>query len=182
MTVAPEHLREGAALAETVQQIEIEAPIEAVWAEVTKVGSVQRAMLDTVLATTFEVGAPVRYTSRDGRRTFVVGRVVEVEEPTLFSHTYRLTTGDDPTTLVTWALEEITPGRVRVTLRHSGWPQAAKQMERHAATWVAILADLKRLTEGGDISARTKVQYSLMRAFLWAMPAKTKTENVEVPE
>lgn len=55
-------------------------------------------------------------------------------------------------------------------------------MERHGATWATILADLKRLTEGGDLSARTKLQYAVMRAFVWAMPAKTKTENVEVPE
>lgn len=181
MTGPPE-LKEWIALAESVQQIEIEAPIEAVWAEVTKVGSVQRAMLTTVLDTTFEVGAPVRYTSRDGGRTFVVGRVVEVKEPTLFAHTYRLTTADDPTTLVTWSLEELAPGRVRITLRHSGWPEEGKRMDQHGATWRTILSDLKRLLEGGDLSAKTKAQYALMRAFTWAMPAKTRTENVLVDD
>lgn len=168
-------------MAEIIQQIEIEASIEAVWAEVTKVGSVQRAMLDTVLATTFQEGSPVRYTTRGGGRTFVVGRVVKVQAPTLFSHTYRLTVGDDPTTLVTWSLEQLDAGRVRVTLRHSGWPEPGKRMDKHGATWVGILADLKRLVEGGNLRAGTRAQYAMMRALIWAMPAKTKTENVEVP-
>jgi len=168
-------------LAELVQQIEIEAPIEAVWAEITKLGTVQRPLLDTVLATTLEPGAPLRYTTVDGRRTFVVGRVVEINEPTLFSHTYRLTTSNDPLTLVTWSLETLGSGSVRVTVRHSEWPEQTKSLDAHSRTWAGILAELKRLVETGDISRRTKARYALMRAFVWAMPAKTKSENVEVP-
>lgn len=66
-------------MVELIQQIEIDAPIGAVWAEITKLGTVQRPLLDTVLATTLEPGAPLRYTTPDGRRTFVVGRVVEAD-------------------------------------------------------------------------------------------------------
>lgn len=167
-------------MAELVQQIEIEASIDAVWAQITKLG-LQRPLLDTVLATALEPGAPLRYTTRDGRRTFVVGRVVEVRPPTHFSHTYRLTTSDDPVTLVSWSLDELGPTRVRVTVRHSGWPETVKRIDAHSKTWAAILAELKNTMETGDISRRAKARYLLMRAFTWAMPAKTKTENVEVP-
>lgn len=168
-------------MAELVQQVEIDAPIEAVWAEITKIRAIQRPLLDTVLETTLEPGAPLRYTTPDGRRTFVVGRVVEVSEPTLFSHTYRLTTSNDPLTLVTWSLETLASGSVRVTVRHSEWPEQTKALDAHSTTWAGILAELKRQVETGDISGRTKARYALMRAFIWAMPAKTKTENVEVP-
>lgn len=168
-------------MAELVQHIEIAAPIEDVWAEITRVGTVQRPLLDTMLDTTFEPGAPLRYTSKDGKRTFVVGRIVEVRKPELFSHTYRLTTSDDPTTMVAWKLEALGPASVRVTLRHSGWPDGAKAMDAHSKTWVGILSELRNVIETGDVSGRTKTRYALMKAFMWAMPAKTRTENVEVP-
>lgn len=169
------------ALAEFVQQIEIDAGIDIVWSQITRLG-LQRPMLDTVLASTLQPGEPLRYTTRDGRRTFVVGRVVEVRPPTLFSHTYLLTTDDDPLTLVTWTLDELGPSRVRVRVRHSGWPEGTKRMDAHSKTWAGILAELKNEVETGDISRGTKARYLAMRAFAWALPAKTKTENVKVPE
>lgn len=79
-----------------MQQIEIQAPIASVWAEITKLGSVQRPLLNTVLETTFEPGSPIRYRTADGKRTFVIGRIVEVSEPTLLSHTYVMTLHDEP--------------------------------------------------------------------------------------
>jgi hypothetical protein len=43
---------------ELLHSIEIAAPIEAVWAELTRLDGRQRAMMDTVLESTLEVGAP----------------------------------------------------------------------------------------------------------------------------
>lgn len=168
-------------MADMMQQIDIAAPIEAVWAELTKLGSVQKAMMDTILDTTLEPGAPLRYTSRDGNRTFIVGRIVDVQPPSRLSHTYVLTTRDDPPSLVTWTLEQLTSGVVRVTVAHTGWADSATGLDRVDKTWAGILAELKRLLETGDVSFRLKTQYGIMRMFLWAMPAKTKTANVEVP-
>ncbi|MGB5953244.1 MAG: SRPBCC domain-containing protein [Ornithinimicrobium sp.] len=169
-------------MAELIQRIEIQATINAVWAEITKLGTVQRPLLNTVLETTFEPGEPIRYRSANGKRTFVVGRIVQVEAPRLLSHTYVMTMYDEPPTLVTWTLEEIAPDLVQVTLKHEGWPQESKTMDKHGKTWVGILADLKQQVETGDVSAKTKVSHALMTTFMFAMPAKTKSENVEVPE
>jgi len=169
-------------MAELIQQIEINAPIESVWAEITKLGSVQRPLLNTVLETTFEPGTPIRYRSANGKRTFVVGRIVEVQAPRLLSHTYVMTMFNDPPTLVTWTLEELEPGRVRVTLKHAGWQEDGKTMDKHGKTWSGILGDLKHQVETGDVSTKTKVSHALMTAFMFAMPAKTKSANVKVPE
>lgn len=165
-----------------MQQIEIEAPIEAVWAEITKLERVQRPLLNTVLETTFEPGSPIRYRTSDGRRTFVVGRIVEVEAPRLLSHTYVMTMHSDPPTLVTWSLEEMSQDRVMVTLRHSGWAEGNANMGKNDKTWAGILADLKHQVETGDVSTKTKVSHSLMKTFMFAMPARTKSENVAVPD
>jgi uncharacterized protein YndB with AHSA1/START domain len=163
---------------ELVHTIEIAAPIADVWAELTKLDGKQRAMMDTILAATLEKGEPLYYRSPDGKRVFIAGRIVDVEPPHRLSHTWRLLTRDDPWTLVTWELTD-TAGRTRVTLRHTGWPTTPRAVEN---TWKFVLGELKRLLETGDISAGTKLRYAFMRAFMWAMPKRTRTENVPEPE
>ena len=164
-----------------LQTITIAAPITTVWAEITKLGAKQRAMLDSVLRTTLEVGAPLYYTSEDGKRVFIVGRVVEVDPPYRLVHTQRLTMRDDPPTLVTWELAEI-EGGTRVTLRHTGFPDGTKKLDSVDRTWVGILRGLRRLLETGDIGAGAKARYALMRTFMWALPSGTRAENVTVPD
>lgn len=167
-------------MADLVHRIDIAAPIAAVWAELTRLGVRQRAMMDTVLDTVLEPGAALRYRSPDGKRVFIVGRVVEVDPPRRLAHTQRLTTRDDPWTLVTWDLEEVAGG-TRVTLRHSGWPADTKGLDKVDSTWAMILPELKRLLERGDISSGLKARYALMRAFMWTMPARTRPDRVPEP-
>lgn len=161
-------------------QIEIAAPREAVWAELTRLDGRQRAMMDTVLDSALEPGAPLYYRSPDGRRVFIVGRVVEVDPPRLLSHTQLVTTRKDPFTLVTWLLEE-TPAGTLVTLTHTGWPTDTPKLDAVDRTWGMILPALKRLLETGDIPLGLKLQYVAMRAFMWAMPASSKPDNVPEP-
>jgi uncharacterized protein YndB with AHSA1/START domain len=165
---------------ELVHSIEIAAPIEAVWAELTRLDGRQRAMMDAILESTLQPGAPLYYKSPDGRRVFIVGRVVEVDPPKRLAHTQRLTMRDDPFTLVEWSLEE-TAGGTRVTLRHSGWPADTRDLHKVESTWASILPELKRVIETGDISTRLKLQYAGMRAFMWALPSRTRTANVPPP-
>jgi hypothetical protein len=44
-----------------------------------------------------------------------------------------------------------------------------------------ILPELKRLLETGDVSRGVKTRYALYRAFTWALPKRTRTENVPPP-
>lgn len=165
---------------ELLHSIMIAAPIEKVWAEITRLDGKQRAMMDAVLDSTLEPGAPLYYRSTDGKRVFVVGRVVEVDPPRLLSHTQRLTMRDDPWTVVSWELEEV-DGGTRVTLRNFGWPEDVKRLDKVDATWKGILTALKQVVESGDVGGGLKFQYAMMRAFMWAMPASTKSENVPEP-
>jgi uncharacterized protein YndB with AHSA1/START domain len=158
----------------------IRAPIGAVWDELTKLDGKQRAMMDTVLDSALAVGAPLYYKSPDGKRIFIVGRVLEVEPPRRLSHTQRLTTRDDPWTVVTWELTEV-DGGTQVTLRHTGWPADTPKLDQVDSTWAMILPELKRLLETGDISRGLKARYALWRTFIWAMPARTRTDHVPEP-
>jgi uncharacterized protein YndB with AHSA1/START domain len=168
-------------LPDLMQTITIKAPITTVWAEITKLAGRQRAMMDAVLRSTLEPGAPLYYTSQDGKRVFVVGRVIEVTPPSRLVHTQQLTMRDDPPTVVTWELTEIGDG-TRVTVRHTGFPPETRKLDSVDKTWAGILRELKRLLETGDISTGLKVRYAVWRLFMWAMPAKTRRENVTVPD
>ncbi len=173
--------RPGGASSEVLRHsITIAAPIEKVWAEITKVGARQRAQLDSVLETSFRPGDPLYFRSEDGSRTFMVGRVLECDPPTIFSHTRVLTMRDDPLTVVSWRLEAVAEG-TRVSLINGGWPADAK-MEKVDATWKGILASLKQVVETGDVTPRQKATLFMMRTFMFMMPSKTKSENVTVPD
>ncbi|MEP7763828.1 SRPBCC domain-containing protein [Sanguibacter sp. 25GB23B1] len=158
----------------------IAAPVEAVWAEITKVGTRQRAQLDSVLTTTFLPGDPLYYTSEDGSRVFMVGRVLEVDPPRTFRHTQVLTMRHDPVTVVEWHLEPDVGG-TQVTLVNSGWPDAAA-MAKVDTTWEGILANLRSVVETGDVPGRQKMTLFFMRTFMFMMPASTRTANVVVPD
>lgn len=159
-----------------VTSIEIAAPVEKVWAEITKTGSVQRPLYNTVLDTDLKPGSPIKYYSPDGKRIFVIGRVVEVEPPRKLSHTYMFTTKDEPPTLVTWELEA-SAGGCRVTVTHSGWTEAHKAPEKSAGGWREILGLLKSEIETGQIPLKTRIMYAVMDRMMFIMPKSTLAEN-----
>lgn len=161
-----------------VVSIEIKVPRQRVWDEITKLGRVQRAVMNTLLESALVPGAKLRYYSPDKKRVFVVGKVVEVLPPRRFSHTYMFTTRPETPSLVTWELEEIAGG-CRVTVTHSGWTDQVKTHKGVGGGWRQILAVLKAELETGDISFKTKLLYGMMGAFMFMMPQTTKTAEVE---
>jgi uncharacterized protein YndB with AHSA1/START domain len=169
----------ASALPDHVASIHIDVPVERVWREITQSGRIQRALYNTVLETELRPGARLRYYSPNRKRVFIVGEVVEVDEPHRFSHTYWFTMwkGGGPT-LVTWELRE-EAGGCRVTVTHSGWTSAHEAAEKTGAGWKEILGLLKQELETSTIPLKTRMMYAVMNAFLFMLPAGTKTENVE---
>ena len=159
-------------------QIDIAAPVEAVWAEITKTGRVQRPLFNTVLESTLEPGAKLRYYSPDRKRVFVVGEVVDIEPPRRFTHTYVFTTTMEPPTLVTWELEPIPEG-CRVTLTHGGWTDAHANPEKSRAGWAQILELLKAEVETGQIPFKTRMLYGIMGSMMFMLPKSTRVDAVE---
>ena len=166
-------------LPEQVASIHIGVPVEQVWAEITKLGRVQRALYNTVLDTELRPGARLRYYSPNRKRVFIVGEIVEVEAPVKLSHTYWFTMwkGGGPT-LVTWELKEESGG-CRVTVTHSGWTTDHEAAEKTGVGWRQILGLLKQDLETGTIPLKTRVMYTVMNWFLFAMPRTTTIAHVE---
>jgi uncharacterized protein YndB with AHSA1/START domain len=158
-------------LPDRVCQITIGVPVQAVWDEITKTGSIQRPLYNTVLSIELEPGGRLRYSSPDGNRVFVAGEVLELDPPHKLRHTYIFTMSPDAVTEVTWELEEVPEG-CRVTLTHAGWT-SEKDARKHEAGWIEILGLLKSELETGDIPGKTKLAYWLQGKFMWMMPRTT---------
>lgn len=166
-------------LPEHVVSIHIAVPVRQVWDEITKTGGIQRALYNTVLDTELKPGATLRYYSPDRKRVFIVGEVVAVDAPRSFSHTYLFTMWKSGgPTLVTWELEEENGG-CRVTVTHAGWTAEHEAPEKVAAGWREILGLLKQDLETGTIPFKTRLMYTVMGWFMFAMPKQTTTEYVD---
>lgn len=165
-------------LPDHVCSIVIRVPVAQVWDEITKTGSVQRPLYNTVLDIDLRPGGRLRYSSPDRRRVFVAGEVLEVDAPRRLKHTYIFAMKPEPVTVVTWELEEVPEG-TRVTLTHAGWTDEHTAPEKHEAGWNEILGLLKSELETGDIPGKTKFVYWMQGLFMFALPKTTKAEYVD---
>lgn len=163
---------------ERVASIFINAPIQRVWDEITKTGSLQRALYNTVLIGDLSPGSRIRYSSEDHRRVFVVGEVIEVTPPTRFVHTYIMTMHTDPETTVAWDLIS-EDGGCRVTITHSGWTDEHRTADKTAKSWGEILGLLKSEVETGSIPLKTRITYRMMGLFSFALPKRTSAGHAD---
>ncbi|MDX1493194.1 MAG: SRPBCC domain-containing protein [Longimicrobiales bacterium] len=165
-------------LPDHVCSIVINVPMEEVWGEITKTGAIQRPLYNTVLDIELEPGGKLRYSSPDGTRVFVAGEVLELDAPRMLKHTYIFAIKPEPSTVVTWRLEEV-PGGTRVTVTHSGWTDEHSAPEKHEAGWTEILELLKSELETGEIPLRTRVLYWIQGLLTFALPKTTRKEYVD---
>jgi len=164
-------------LPDHVLRIDIQVPVERVWDEITALGRVQRALMNTILETSLVPGAKLRYYTPNRKRVMVVGEIVEVVPPRKLVHTYMFTMRPETPSLVTWELAPIAGG-CRVTLTHSGWTDQLKTHGSVVSGWTQILAVLKAELETGRIPAKTRMLYAMMGAFEFMLPKTTKVEEV----
>ena len=163
---------------EKVFSIDIAAPVERVWQEISRTNARCRPMFGTMLVVKLEPGAPLRYRSMDGRHTFVAGEVVEVLAPRRLVHTFVFPNLPDAPTLVTWELAAIGNG-TRVTVTHSRFDGETKTFKAVYGSWPKILALFKRVIETGDVGVGTKMKHWLMGAMAGVLPESLRTEVVE---
>jgi len=161
-----------------VHVVEINAPIAAVWAEITKLRQIQKPMFNTVLETDFKPGSRMIYRSEDGKRVFILGEIKEYVPPTRFVHTFRFTNLREASTLVEWQLQQI-GALTRVTVTHSKFVDQQKTADAVRTSWVGILANIKAVVETGNVPLTTRLKHALMSAFMFMAPKETLRENVK---
>ena len=148
-----------------VFEVRIKGSIQAVWEEITKRGAVQRFCFDTVLESDLKPGSPYRFKSPNGKYTFTQGKILEVDPPRRFVHTYQFSHLQDPPTRVTWELEQV-GDEVKVTLLHDQFDTETQTYKMVKGGWASILKNLKAVIETGDIPLGMKMQYFIWRLFM----------------
>lgn len=156
--------------------IDIAAPIDTVWAEVTKLNQIQKPFFGTVLETDFKPGSRLLYRSEDGKRVFILGEVIECDAPRKLIHTFRFVGVKETPTRVEWSLE--TRGNTtRVTVTHSQFVDQKQTAKAVLTSWPAILGDIKAVVETGDAPWKTRMRNWFMTTFAFMAPKDTLIEN-----
>lgn len=159
-----------------VHQIFINAPIQKVWDALTAEGEVLPFFFNSVLhTTTLAPGAPVRMRTKDEKYTGVVGEVLELNAPYLYSMTFKFTNFDDPTCKVTHNLEE-KDGGTQYTLTSEKFTPGSKTQKQMKQGGDFIAKTLKGCVETGKPPFSSKLLLTMIGMFSIFTPKKCKTE------
>jgi len=155
----------------------IAAPIDKVWAELTRTDTVLPFFFNAVCKTTgLRRGAPVRMRSKDGKYTSVVGEVLEFEPPYRYAHTFRFTAHDDPECVVRYELKEA-GGGTEFTLINENVPAGTKSEKYMAQGGTFITDNLKAIVETGRPTPGGRFALFMMGLMAPFTPARCRSEN-----
>lgn len=160
-----------------VFRVIIRAPIQKVWAELTRTDSVLPFFFNGVCKTPgLAVNAPIRMQSKDGKYTSVVGEVLEFEPPHRYAHTFKFTNLDDPPCIVRYRLREIDEG-TEFTLINENVPAGTKTEKYMTSGGAFISNNLKALVETGKATLGGRFALFMMGLFAPFTPKECKSEN-----
>lgn len=160
-----------------VYEVIIRAPIEKVWAELTRTEMVLPFFFNAKCVTTgLETGAPIRMRTKNDKYTSVVGEVLEWDPPRCYAHTFRFTNLDDPPCVVRYLLEETDDG-TRFTLETEGVPAGTKTEKYMRQGGAFITRNLKALVESGKATAGGRFALAMMGLFAPFTPKRCLSEN-----
>lgn len=158
-------------------RVRIRSTPERIWNELTKIGEPQAAVFNACLhVEALAPGAMLQMRTVDGRHVLVVGRVVEVDAPRRYAHTFRFTHFDDPECTISYDIAGL-DGDVEVRLSIDDLPaltQTEKEMLRGATM---ILVSLKSVAETGRPKASTRIMYALFARIGFLLPERTRAKH-----
>lgn len=164
-------------MSDKVFKIQIQAPIERVWRELTKTDEAQGAVYNAWLTTTvLGEGAPLQMRTGSGKNVMVDGRVLVLKPHTHFAHSHRFTQYDDPVCEVHYMLAEVAGG-TEVTMRiknSSAGSRTEKDMSSGAGF---ILNNLKGLAEGKGLRLSVRFMYFMMEHMEFVLPKRCRSVN-----
>ena len=158
-------------------RVVIRAPIDKVWAQLTRTDAVLPFFFNSVChTTTLGKGAPVRMRSEDGKYTSVVGEVLEFEPPYRYSHTFKFTSMDDPPCIVRYQLKEVDEG-TEFTLINENVPAGTKTEKYMTQGGKFITENLKALLETGKPTTGGRIALFMMGLFAAFTPKQCRSEH-----
>lgn len=169
-------------MSKLISTIFIKGSIDAVWKEITKTGEAQKCFFNNVMHTTgLRPGATIQMRSISNKFVAVVGEVLEIDPPKLFSHTFKFTNYDDPFCKVTYKLKEV-EGGVEFTLISEDMLEGSKTEKQMTSGGEMIAKALKGIIEDGRPPFSTRLLHTVIALMESFTPAKCKVENWPMEE
>lgn len=160
-----------------VYRVIIKAPIETVWSELVRQTAPRPFFWNSTWdASKIAPGEPFRMLSADKRAVGVVGEFLEMKPPHLLSHTFRLTSLDDPPSKVTYTLRETAEGVefCLITENIAAGSKSVKSMDGGAKF---IVENFKSFVETGRSTFGGQMTNALMGLMGGMVPKALRAEN-----
>jgi len=167
--------------AQRVFQVVINAPVDAVWKEITRTDAPIACFFNSRMhigRAGLAPGSKIAMRTPNGKLTGVVGAILEVDPPRRLSHTFKFTRLDEPECTVTYDLKPINSGTAtEFTLTITDLPlntKTAKQMEMGGKL---ITKTLKAVLETGRPTLDVRFFYALFGVLAVFEPARCRSEH-----
>lgn len=165
-----------------VFKIHIKGSVNDVWREITKTHEVQKAMFDAQMHTDGLVpGGVVCMRTANGKYTSVVGKILKIEEPRIYSQTFRFTTNNDPECIITYELEA-KDGGVDFTLTCENMSVGTKTTKQMKQGGHHIVKTLKSVVETGKPPVSVRLLYGLFKLLGPLTPKSALSTNWPLPK
>jgi len=164
-------------MSKAISTIFIKGSIDAVWREITKTGEPQQCFFNNVMHSTgLRPGAIIQMRSVSNKYVAVVGEVLEIDPPYLFSHTFKFTNFDDPYCKVTYKLKEV-DGGVEFTLISEDMAEGSKTEKQMTSGGEMIAKALRGIVEDGKPPLATRIIHRMISLMEGLTPAKCEVKN-----
>lgn len=158
-------------------RVTIQAPVQAVWDEITKTDEPIPAFFNSQMHIgRLAAGSRLAMRTADGKYTGVVGEVTECDPPRRFAHTFKFTNYDDPACKVIYTLEEV-DGGTQFTLEIEDLPVGTKSAKQMIQGGTLIVNTLKRVMETGKPSFGVRMLYAMFKLMQPLSPKRCRSEN-----
>ncbi|MEK7264660.1 MAG: SRPBCC domain-containing protein, partial [Pseudomonadota bacterium] len=148
-----------------------------VWSELIKTTSPRPFFWNSSWDTpSMEAGQPFRMLSADKRAVGVVGEFLEMKPPHLLSHSFRLTSLDDPPSKVTYTLKE-TDGGVEFCLITENIIAGSKSVKSMDGGGKFIVENFKAFVETGKATPGGRLMNAMFALMGPITPKALRAEN-----
>ncbi len=161
-------------------RIEINAPIERVWREITRTDAPILCFFNNRMCLSpggLTAGSKLAMRSPDGKWTGVVGTILASEPPHRFSHTFKFTNFNDPECKMTYELKPTKTG-TEFTLIIDDLPVGTKSAKQMLQGGNLIVNTLKSVMETGKPGVGVRILFAMFKVLGPIMtPKQCRSEN-----
>jgi uncharacterized protein YndB with AHSA1/START domain len=145
-----------------IYQVFIRATPQLIWDAITKPEFTAKYFYGARVSTTAEAGTPIKHFAPDGTTLWGDNEVLEADPPTRLVHSWRSLYNPElaaePASRVTWQIEELPGGVVKLTVVHDALESSPRTAASVAGGWMFIISGLKTLVETGEPLAARSTQ------------------------